>query len=156
MLYIILLPLIVVGLLLLPIIVAVKKRKSGKSVRNAFIGNICSFFGVMIICAALPIGLSAYADEAAEPATAVVAENTEAAAEATTSDGGNGMLYLAAALAVGLGSIGGGIAVAAAAPAAIGAVSEEPKSFSKALIFVALGEGCALYGFVVALLMLFI
>ena len=52
--------------------------------------------------------------------------------------------------------IGGGIAVAAAAPAAIGAVSEDPKSFSKALIFVALGEGCALYGFVVALLMLFI
>lgn len=149
MLYILLLPAVVLALLILPMAVAFKKRKNGKSVRNAFIGNICSFFAVMIICAALPIGISAYADSAAEPAS-VSAEETEA------PDNGNGMLYLASALAVGLGSIGGGIAVAAAAPAAIGAVSEDPKSFSKALIFVALGEGCALYGFVVALLMLFI
>lgn len=154
MLYIFLLPVVVVGLLLLPVLVAVKKRKSGKSIKNAIIGNVCSFFGVMILCAALPIGISAYADnnEAAVADTAVVEE----ADEADSSTSGNGLLYIASALAVGLGSIGGGLAVAAAAPAAIGAVSEDPKSFSKALIFVALGEGCALYGFVVALLMLFI
>lgn len=154
MLYIFLLPVVVVGLLLLPVLVAVKKRKSGKSIKNAIIGNVCSFFGVMILCAALPIGISAYADnnEAAAADTAVVEE----ANESDSSTSGNGLLYIASALAVGLGSIGGGLAVAAAAPAAIGAVSEDPKSFSKALIFVALGEGCALYGFVVALLMLFI
>lgn len=154
MLYIFLLPVVVVGLLLLPVLVAVKKRKSGKSIKNAIIGNVCSFFGVMILCAALPIGISAYADnnEAAAADTAVVEE----ADETDSSTSGNGLLYIASALAVGLGSIGGGLAVAAAAPAAIGAVSEDPKSFSKALIFVALGEGCALYGFVVALLMLFI
>ena len=150
MLYILLLPAVVLALLILPMAVAFKKRKNGKSVRNAFIGNICSFFAVMIMCAALPIGISAYADEAAPASASAEAEETE------DSGNGNGMLYLASALAVGLGSIGGGIAVAAAAPAAIGAVSEDPKSFSKALIFVALGEGCALYGFVVALLMLFI
>ena len=154
MLYIFLLPVVVVGLLLLPVLVAVEKRKSGKSIKNAIIGNVCSFFGVMILCAALPIGISAYADnnEAAAADTAVVEE----ADESDSSTSGNGLLYIASALAVGLGSIGGGLAVAAAAPAAIGAVSEDPKSFSKALIFVALGEGCALYGFVVALLMLFI
>lgn len=154
MLYIFLLPVVFVGLLLLPVLVAVKKRKSGKSIKNAIIGNVCSFFGVMILCAALPIGISAYADnnEAAAADTAVVEE----ADESDSSTSGNGLLYIASALAVGLGSIGGGLAVAAAAPAAIGAVSEDPKSFSKALIFVALGEGCALYGFVVALLMLFI
>ena len=154
MLFIFLLPVVVVGLLLLPVLVAVKKRKSGKSIKNAIIGNVCSFFGVMILCAALPIGISAYADnnEAAAADTAVVEE----ADESDSSTSGNGLLYIASALAVGLGSIGGGLAVAAAAPAAIGAVSEDPKSFSKALIFVALGEGCALYGFVVALLMLFI
>ncbi len=145
MLYILLLPLVIVGLLALPVITAIRKRKSGKSVKQAFIGNICAFFGVLVIGAALPIGISAYAEEASPAAQT---EEEEAS--------GSGMEYLAAALAVGLGSIGGGIAVAAAAPAAIGAVSEDPKSFSKALIFVALGEGCALYGFVVALLMLFI
>ena len=149
MLYIFLLPLIVIALLALPAIIAIKRNRGTASVKKAIIGNICAFFGVMIICAAVPVGIYASAEEAPASDTS---ESAEAEASGI-SDGGIG--YLAAALAVGLGSIGGGIAVAAAAPAAIGAVSEDPKSFSKALIFVALGEGCALYGFVVALLMLF-
>ena len=42
----------------------------------------------------------------------------------------------------------------AAAPAAIGATSEDPKVFGKALIFVALGEGIALYGLLISILIL--
>ena len=134
MLYVFLLPVLIVGLLALPVVYAIKKKKSFK---RDIIGNVCTFLGVMVMCTvAAPFAMDAYA-EAAAPAAAT-AEAEEAASD-------NGMAYLAAALAVGLGSIGGGIAVAAAAPAAIGAVSEDPKSFSKALIFVALGEGCALY-----------
>ena len=45
-----------------------------------------------------------------------------------------------------------GLAVGAGAPAAIGALTEDPKSFGKALIFVALGEGIALYGMLIAIL----
>ncbi|MDE5993279.1 MAG: hypothetical protein K2G87_09550, partial [Oscillospiraceae bacterium] len=56
-----LIPAVVVGLLMLPIISAIKKRKSGKSIRNAFLVNFCAFFGVMTICAVLPFGLNAYA-----------------------------------------------------------------------------------------------
>lgn len=153
MLYVFMLPIVVVALLMLPVIVAVKKKKGERSVRNAIIGNVCTFFGIMVIFTALPIGMHASAEEAA-PASAASAVS-ESAEEAEESSSGDGLKYLAAALAVGLGSIGGGVAVAAAAPAAIGAVSEDPKSFSKALIFVALGEGCALYGFIVALLMIF-
>ena len=41
-----------------------------------------------------------------------------------------------------------------AAPAAIGAFSENPKAFGKALIFVALGEGVALYGLLISILIL--
>lgn len=146
-----LVPAVVLGLLMLPIVSAVKKRKSGKSIKNAFMVNFCAFFGVMAICAVLPFGLNAYADNENDGAS-VTAE-----AEETEDNGGtDGLMYIASALAVGLGAIGGGIAIAAAAPAAIGAVSEDPKSFSKALIFVALGEACALYGFIVALCMLFV
>ena len=65
-----------------------------------------------------------------------------------------GLGYIAAALATGLSSIGAGIAVAAAAPAAIGAVAENDKSFVKALIFVALGEGVALYGILISILII--
>ena len=47
------------------------------------------------------------------------------------------------------------MAVASAASAALGAISENDKAFGKALIFVGLAEGVALYGLIVALLLLF-
>ncbi|MEG1743980.1 MAG: ATP synthase subunit C, partial [Ruthenibacterium sp.] len=50
--------------------------------------------------------------------------------------------------------IGAGIAVGAGAPAAIGALTEDAKTFGKSLIFVALGEGIALYGMLVSILIL--
>ena len=63
-------------------------------------------------------------------------------------------LLIAAALAVGVAGIGAGIAVGSGAPAAIGALTEDPKSFGKALIFVVLGEGIALYGMLIAILII--
>ena len=65
-----------------------------------------------------------------------------------------GLAYLGAALSTGIAAIGGGIAVGQGAPAAIGALTEDPKSFGKALIFVALGEGIALYGMLIAIMIL--
>ncbi len=63
-----------------------------------------------------------------------------------------GVGLIAAALVTGLSGIGGGIAVASAAPAAIAATSEDPKAFGKALIFVALGEGIAIYGLLISIM----
>ncbi|MBQ6498932.1 MAG: hypothetical protein IJI48_03420, partial [Ruminococcus sp.] len=65
-----------------------------------------------------------------------------------------GMQYLGAALSTGIACIGGGIAVGHGAPAAIGAAAEDPKNFGKAIIFVALGEGIALYGMLISILIL--
>ncbi len=151
MLLLFLLPVLIIVLLFTPVIIAIKRKKGEHSIRNALIANFCTFFGVMIIFTALPIGMYASAEEAQSENTNI----TETTEEQNNTLSDRGIGYIAAALAVGLGSIGGGLAVAAAAPAAIGAVSEDPKSFSKSLIFVALGEGCALYGFIIALLMLF-
>lgn len=137
--YIFLLPLAVVILLALPVISRIKHFTDGTKCKNAIIGNICSFFGVMLLAVILPLG------------SFVSAEVVEETAGVISSAG---MGYLAAALAVGLGSIGCGIAVANAAPAAIGAVAEEPSCFGKAMIFVALGEGVALYGFLIAFLII--
>ena len=67
----------------------------------------------------------------------------------------DGLAYIGAALATGLSCIGGGIAVGNAAPAAIGATSEDPKAFGKAIIFVVLGEGIAIYGMLVSILLIF-
>jgi V/A-type H+-transporting ATPase subunit K len=134
------LPLIAVALLCVPFIFMAKKLKTGKACKRAFIGNLCSFGGVMLLALILPIG------------NFVSAASEQGAAAALST--GDGLGYLAAALAVGLACIGSGIAVAAGAPAAIGAVSEDPKAFVKALIFVVLGEGIALYGLLIAILII--
>lgn len=73
-------------------------------------------------------------------------------ATAAAPDINQGLGLIAAAVAMGVSAIGSGIAVGASAPAAIGALTEDAKSFGKALIFVALGEGIALYGMLVAIL----
>ena len=64
---------------------------------------------------------------------------------------GYGLGLLAAALVTALSCIGAGIAVSSSASAAIGALSEKPEIFGKALIFVALAEGVALYGMLISI-----
>lgn len=79
------------------------------------------------------------------------------ASETVNTDNDNSSLSIglvAAALATGLAGIGGGMAVASAAPAAIAANSENEKTFGKSLIFVALGESIALYGLVISIMIL--
>ncbi len=66
----------------------------------------------------------------------------------------SGLGLIAAGLAIGLSCIGSGFAVASSASAALGALSEDSSIFGKALIFVALAEGIALWGFIVAFLIL--
>lgn len=79
-----------------------------------------------------------------------------ALASETTSDGSlaTGMAYIAAALSTGLACVGGGIAVASAAAAALGAISEDASIFGKSMIFLGLSEGFALYGLVISFIIL--
>lgn len=79
-----------------------------------------------------------------------------AAGEASGEASGlaTGMGYLAAALVTGLSCIGGGIAVASAASAALGAISEDQSILGKSLIFVGLAEGVALYGLIISFMIL--
>ena len=61
---------------------------------------------------------------------------------------------LAAALSTGLACIGAGIAVGNSGAAAVGATAEKPESFGRALIFVGLSEGLAIYGLIISFLIL--
>ena len=78
------------------------------------------------------------------------------AAGSVTSDSGfaTGMGYIAAALVTGLSCIGGGIAVASAASAALGAIGEDSSVLGKSLIFVGLAEGVCLYGLIISFMIL--
>ena len=78
----------------------------------------------------------------------------EAATTATSSGLATGLGYIGAALVTGLSCIGGGIAVASAASAALGAISEDSSALGKSLIFVGLAEGVALYGLIISFMIL--
>ncbi len=118
------------------VLIAVKAVAAGKSRKRTLLMQLASFAAVFAVCLVCPFAVSAATGDAAASGTAV------------------GMNYIAAAAATGISCIGGGIAVGNAAPAAIGATSEDPKAFGKAIIFVALGEGIALYGMLISILIL--
>ena len=94
--------------------------------------NVFLFFGTMIAAAAFMFSGNAFA-----------AEETAAA----VSNSAAGMGYLSAALATGL-------AVSAAASAALGAISEDSSILGKSLIFVGLAEGVCLYGLIISFMIL--
>lgn len=78
--------------------------------------------------------------------------------QSAISDGGfspEAGKYIGAGLAVGLAGFGSSIGMGSAASAAIGAISEDEKMFGTALIFVVLIEAVAIYGLLVALLLIF-
>ena len=121
--------------LILSVVIAVKAFEKGKSAKRTVLAQIASFCAVFAVCFIFPMVTSA-----------------ATAAPAASSDLGLGLI--GAGAATGLSCIGGGIAVGSAAPAAIGATSEDPKNFGKSIIFVALGEGCALYGMLISIMIL--
>ena len=140
-----LMPLVAVALILIPLAVCLKRKKQGKpvNIRKSIFVNAGSFIGCMVLMICV---MPAF----------VGAETADAEAAAEAANGlAQGLQYIGAALSTGLATIGTGIAVGGAAPAAIGATSEDDKNFTKSLIFVALGEGVAIYGLLISILILF-
>lgn len=120
--------------------VYVFKKKLNREQTQKIMGISVSSFIVVMIGAAVFM-LSGY----------------NAAAADTVVDGpsiGEGLKYLGAALSTGLACIGTGVAVAAAASAAIGAISEDPKLLGRTVIFVGLSEGIAIYGLIISIMIL--
>jgi len=124
-----------------PLLAIYFRVKKGKKSKVPLIANICSVFGIIAFASVYLFSQSA---NAAAEAGSLLSSNTFA----------TGMGYLAAALAVGLSGIGGGIAVASSAAAALGAISENEGTFGKALIFVGMAEGVALYGLLIAFMII--
>ncbi|GAA0717263.1 hypothetical protein Drose_18910 [Dactylosporangium roseum] len=85
----------------------------------------------------------------ADPAGAA----TTALAQAGTG-GASWAALLGAAIAVAGSSIGAAIAVAYTGAAALAALSERPELFGRAMVIVGLAEGIAIYGLIVAIILI--
>lgn len=62
--------------------------------------------------------------------------------------------FMAAAIATSTATIGAAIAVGLVGASAMGAMSERPEMAGRALIFVGLAEGIAIYGLIVSIMIL--
>jgi V/A-type H+-transporting ATPase subunit K len=143
MLVYILIPILGIALISLPLVPVFNGTIKGKPATHRFWFHIGGFFGVVLLSFLIPM-------VSIKPTFAVEGEIVDL----MTGTLAQGLGFLSAALATGLSSLGAGIAVAAAAPAAIGAFSENEKNFGKSLIFVALGEGVAIYGLLISILII--
>ncbi|MDR2404431.1 MAG: ATP synthase subunit C [Spirochaetaceae bacterium] len=100
---------------------------------------------VFFVCVLLALSAPLFGQEAAAEA-----------GEGSSAGTGNTAIwkYFAAAAAVGISCIAGGIAVGQIGAAAMGAMSENSELSGKALPYAGLAEGICLWGFLVALLIL--
>ncbi len=151
-------PVLFLGVLSLPFVIKRKMIIGKKQAKNRIIANVLLFAVMVPATVGLAVNGFSMIAKADETTTAEVSAEagaeTEGATNAMTGTNAQGLGFLAAALSTGLASLGAGIAVASGAPAAIGAISENPKSFGKAIIFVVLGEGIAIYGILVSVLII--
>lgn len=85
--------------------------------------------------------------------TTAVALNVTTAAQAT-GVAVNWAALLGAAIAVAGSSIGAAIAVAYTGAAALAAISERPELFGRAMVIVGLAEGIAVYGLIIAIILI--
>lgn len=120
------------------------RKRSGLQRIKAGVAGLLVLNGLMMLAAGVVLVKE----------TPVFAESKPAAEKSGTSDASNGFSDLAAAIAIGVATIGAGIAVAVTGSAAIGGISQNPDIFGRSLVFVGLAEGIAIYGLIVAFMIL--
>ncbi len=113
-------------------------EKNKKRYKRTIGVNAFFFFGAFAVASILMLG----------------GPQVQAASAGSAAGMATGLGYIAAALVTGLSCIGGGIAVASAASAALGAISEDSSVLGKSLIFVGLAEGVCLYGLIISFMIL--
>ena len=148
------------------------RRGDARSMQRIIITSATTTLGIALVVLAFAVGATgdttpARADEPAAavpsaPGTpaantapgsiaAVPAADTTASTD-TTND--SGAAFIGAAIAVAASALGAGIAIAYAGSAALAAVSEQPDLFGRAMVVVGLAEGVAIYGLIVAVLII--
>jgi len=108
---------------------------------------VLAFKGFNLVLVLMGLGIAAVWLISPETALAAGSAAQEAAADPYAS--------LAAGISTGLAALGAGVAVSGTGAAAIGAIAEKPEALGRSLIFVGLAEGVAIYGLLIAFLVLY-
>jgi V/A-type H+-transporting ATPase subunit K len=118
---------------------AALRRSPARGLRHLVMANVAVAATALIVLAAIAFGI-------VEPAGAA------ATGSAAASDPGAALI--GASIAIAGACIGASIAVAYTGAAALAAISEKPELFGRALVVLGLAEGIAVYGLIVALILI--
>lgn len=113
------------------------RRVPGRAVRRLLIIDAVVAAAALAVSLAVGLGI-------ADPAHAAQA----------TPGASAGAAYIGAGVAVAGSTIGAAIAVAYTGAAALATVSEKPDLFGRAMVIVGLAEGIAIYGLVIAIVLI--
>ncbi len=142
-----------IPLLLLPVVslvgIAVFGRLDPRHGQRLAAATLVATFAIGLVLVAVGTGQALARSDDAVDTVAQAADET-----ATTVDVDTGSAFIGAAIAVAASAIGAGIAVAYTGSAALATVSEQPDLFGRAMVVVGLAEGVAIYGLIVAVLIL--
>jgi V/A-type H+-transporting ATPase subunit K len=139
---------VTVWLVCLPILVVVALA-TRVALRTRSGGALRVFIGMNVVLALGGLALLALALNA-DPAVA----QATVAAQDTASSESNWAALLGASIAVAGSSIGAAIAVAYTGAAALATLSERPELFGRAMVIVGLAEGIAIYGLIIAIILI--
>ncbi len=155
-------------LVFLSTLISRKAYRSGVKVRKVLLVQLSSFVFSIFTCSAVALA-AAVQDEKTNSVSAQTQvvqtdknggakknSSVESVAETSSQSNSNpdinkGLGFIAMAICMGFACLAAGIAVASAASAAIGAVSEDKKSFGTSLVFVALAEGVTVFGLLISI-----
>lgn len=127
-------------------------ESNGRRARKGFTANRRIFIAAMVAIVIVSLVVIAYSVQL------VLATVSQGSAAQTTLPSEflsqYGMGLLSAAIAVGGSCLGAGIAIYGAASAGAAAIAERPESSIWVLILAGLGEGVAIYGLLIAIIIL--
>lgn len=118
------------------VVAAWARRTPRRALRRMVVVNVLAGAAALAVVAVTALGL-------ADPAQAADAANPDA-----------GSAYIGAGIAIAGSAIGSAIAVAYTGAAALAAISEKPELFGRAMVIVGLAEGIAIYGLVIAIVLI--
>ncbi len=134
-----------------------KIKKNFRKKLIGFAGVLAVFVAIVLVLSALNLGAEPQQQAATETVTASGQGHGAAEGAAAPKEPDPNVrkwAVVCAALAVCIGSIAGGGAVGYVGAAAMGAIGEKPELAGRALIFVGLAEGIAIYGLIIGIMIL--
>jgi V/A-type H+-transporting ATPase subunit K len=113
------------------------RRTPQRAVRRLVVLNVAVGAGALAVLGAMAFGL-------VDPAQAA----------GSTASTNSGSAFIGAGIAIAGSALGAGLAVSYTGAAALAAISEKPELFGRAMVIVGLAEGIAIYGLVIAVVLI--